>query len=931
MSNIPDFFNYIFFKRYEIVIKFNDDIKFNFFHGYKLYDFLCKAIGFNINRLGKELVIDPVESGRIFYKRGDLYKFGLLKINPPENYSEFLYNRLKKLSRFNSKNDSLWGKYELINITEINESIPEFPENSELLELQFITPLRMLRKKQDQKPHLKYFSKEYFDLGQFNLLLFNRVISFIKNGINPEQLINMLPDLNKFSITDKFLLWCDMFYENTTIGGVIGCIKISGKFTKEYSGLLWLGQLLFAGNNTSHGFGKYRINIPDNLKVNDILPAESFLQKMVKPQVLMNALAKVKSKLAENHVVIDELNAVENSLNNYNSFIRPLMDNSYSPGEIFGYFIDKDNDHAKKRAIAVPRVKDRVLQRAAADILYESIDQFLEDFSFAYRKGLSRKNAAESIERYYKKGYKYFLKVDIEAFFDSVDWDILVKKLKTLFYNDPIVSLLNKWIRQDINFNKRIIQRNAGIIQGMAISPLLANLYLDEFDDMLKDNFKIIRYSDDLVVMCKSKNTAQKAIRQAKEQLEKLKLKFNDDKTVISSLDKGLNYLGYLFIDSEILEKRKRNDYTVTEVDLFRSKAAWLSSLEANSIEEYRAKHPNVYEVYQKESESSVNMRPVYVTGKYKAVISSNFLVISSFSDNDDTVKVPLHTISSVCFLGSPASSLHTVLKMNELNKPVYFLKRNGDIYSSMGMKPDYNLWMKQISLRDDAEFKLKFSKKIVSAKINNSKVLSKRYKWHDNIISEYNNFLYAARKSDSIEQLMGFEGAASKLFFGGMIRSIPEKWNFSGRIKHPPLDPINSMLSFGYTILYKHISSAIFMNGLNPEIGIYHSLKKGHHALASDLIEEFRFLIDSLVMYIVHRNIVKPEDFELTQDDKKYCVMKTEFLKKYVSLIEERLRHEHKIEGFNNTFIGTFYDKAAVIRDIVIGKTNEYKPVLIR
>lgn len=931
MYNYPEFYNQIFFKRFEIEIKFKEDIHFRFFHGYKLYDFLCKAIGFNVNKLGKELVIDPVESGRIYYKRGENYKFGLLKLNPSANYYEFLFNRINKLSRFNAKNDSLWGKYELIKITEIEEQIPTFPETVKKIEFQFITPLRMLRRKNDQKPHLKYFSKGYFDLSQFNLLFSSRIASLSNAKITPDDLKKSLPQNTEYRITGKSLMWCDMYYQSTSIGGVIGNVTVEGTFKKDYLAMLWLGQILFAGNNTSHGFGKYRLNYPDNFKPIEVLPSETFLQKMLKPKVLLDAVYKVKSKLEENNDTLVEINDVENSLNNYKAFIQPLINNQYIPSNINGFLIPKNNDPVKKRAIAVPSVKDRVLQRAAAEVLYNTVDHFLEDFSFAYRKGFSRKNAAETIERYHKKGYKYFLKVDIEAFFDSVDWNILDKKLNTLFYNDPIVLLLDKWIKQDVIYRNKRIKRNAGLIQGMAISPLLANLYLDEFDDMLKDNFKIIRYSDDLVVMCKSKSAALKAVQEAKNQLENLKLKLNDEKTVVSSLSEGLSYLGYLFIDCEILERRKDNEYSVTEVDLFRSKASWLCSVESNEIEEYRPEQPNVYEVYNKNGETNENVKPVYITGKYKAVISSNFLVISSFSDNDDTVKVPLHTISSVCFLGSPASSLHTILKMNELNKPVYFLKRNGEIYSSMGIKPDYNLWMKQIELRNNSEFCIKFAKKIVSAKITNSKVLSKRYKWHNTIIEEYNSYLYALRKTDTIEQIMGFEGVAAKLFFAAMRAAIPSEWNFSGRVKHPPVDPVNAMLSFGYTILYKHISSAIYMNGLNPEIGIYHSLKKGHNALASDLVEEFRFIIDSVVLYIIHRNMVNLNDFEIIGESKNICTMKTDFLKKYVAVIEERLRHQHKLEGFENTFLGSFYDKANLILNIVKGNSQDYKPTLIR
>lgn len=943
MSNIPDYFSKLNFNRYKIEIRLKENLHFRFFHGYKLYDFLCKAIGFNVTRLGEHIIIDPAESGRINYKKGDHYRFGITRFNPPENFHEFLEARLKKLGDFNSKNDSLWGKYELVSITEMFDEVPQFPEFTEKIDLIFTTPLRMLRSDSDKKPGRKFFDCSFFDFRQFCFLLAKRISTLTNDTSLKSAIAENIPSKSEYDFQYRHFMWCDMSYLETTIGGIIGKISIRGNFNKELLALLWAGQTVMAGNNTSHGFGKYRIISPGGLDLKDILPAESFLQKMLRPQILLNSLGVVKGKItsavndqdrgntyylkkAEN-----DLKITENNINNYSAYIEKFSSGLYEPGPLNGFFITKPGSETKKRALAIPSIEDRVLQRAASDTMYDVVEHFLDDFSFAYRKGFSRKTAAEAIKRYYEKGFKYYIKTDISSFFDSVDWKILTDKLETLFYKDPIVALILKWIKQDVTYNKRTVKRSMGLPQGMAISPLLANLFLDEFDRMLQGNFKLIRYSDDLVIMCKSKKAAEDAIENTKKTLEKLRLNLNDEKTMVSNVESGLNYLGYLFIESEVMERRKDHDYGVSAVDMFSSKNSWLSEIETNVIESYNAEAPKVFEVYSNSGAVNEMVRPVYITGQYKAVISSNFLVISSFSESKDTIKVPLNTISSVCFLGSPASSLHTILKLNELNKPVYFLRRNGDIHSASGSKPDYSLWMKQLELRNNTAFTLKFAKKIVSAKITNSKVLSKRYKWHQDIIDEYNTCLYALRKADTIEKIMGFEGAAAKIFFGAMKAAIPVEWKFTGRVKHPPVDPVNAMLSFGYTILYKHISSAIYMNGLNPEIGIYHSLKKGHNALASDLVEEFRFIIDSVVLYMIHRNMVNTSQFDIDEDSKIVCTMKTDFVKKFIAIIEERLRHQHKLEGFENTFLGSFYDKAGIILNIVKGSSEDYKPTLIR
>lgn len=175
----------------------------------------------------------------------------------------------------------------------------------------------------------------------------------------------------------------------------------------------------------------------------------------------------------------------------------------------------------------------------------------LDDCAFAYRKGLSRQSAVRAIEHAWDEGFRYVLDADISAFFDSVDWKRLFVKLHALWPFDPLVDLTKTWVRLPVVFDGRRLERDRGLPQGLPISPALANLFLDELDEaFLGDGFRIVRYADDFVVLCKDVDDAARARDAARSALDAMGLALNEQKTNVSEIDAGFTYLGYLFCRS---------------------------------------------------------------------------------------------------------------------------------------------------------------------------------------------------------------------------------------------------------------------------------------------------------------------------------------------------------------------------------------------
>jgi CRISPR-associated protein Cas1 len=209
--------------------------------------------------------------------------------------------------------------------------------------------------------------------------------------------------------------------------------------------------------------------------------------------------------------------------------------------------------------------------------------------------------------------------------------------------------------------------------------------------------------------------------------------------------------------------------------------------------------------------------------------------------------------------------------------------------------------WAKDASLRQqqyrrslDAAFCLRMAQVIVTGKIRNAVAFCRRQRRltqeGKQRIAAMEALLPKLPMTGSIEQLMGYEGTAAALYYRVFRTFLKADLGFQGRAAHPPTDPVNALLSLGYTLLYNHPYAAINLVGLDPYQGFLHQQKYGHAALASDLVEEWRaIIVDSIVLTVINRREIKPDDFHRT--DHGLHLTKpalTRFVKRYDARVSE-------------------------------------------
>ena len=626
------------------------------------------------------------------------------------------------------------------------------------------------------------------------------------------------------------------------------------------------------------------------------------------------------------------------------------------------------------RLIGLASIEDKIVQTAIKNVIEPLLEKTFSSSSYAYRPGRGhlrcvRRMIAETIS----KGNTWYFRADIDDYFDSIDRGVLFKRLRAVIKDEWVVEMIDLCVSMGhIDSSGQWQDSGKGLPQGAVLSPMLANFYLNPFDQsMTSRSTSYVRYSDDFVILGSTetdiRNFADAAVAYLRDRMTLIL----NEPYAIGCLDGGFDFLGLHFSRngvsitdsklgelSEMLEDVKMENGQLSRVyvkGLEGIRRYYLNALPSSYLQIFEKMMDDVCVRWDKTgaalSQKMITQIRHYVLGndkhskplsnidgsslnKAKAIRSRKLeyrrieaenaeLVISGpgyflgangqnvvIRKNGQPIKVRSNAIRHITIVGPGIGvSSNLVTFCREKGIAIDFFSIDGGHLSSL-LSPSYmtmSLWNRQAELT--LSERRQIARNLILFKLKNQRNLC-RYlnKYHsgkgkenefrtfivkmDTIIAKVKGIILADNYSAI---LMSYEATAAEGYWE-YIRCVVEDSGveFYSRVKQGAKDVVNSMLNFGYSMLYPRIWQAILRHGLNPYSGFIHR-SEGNANLVFDLIELFRCqAVDRVVVSMIN----KGEKCDVGEDGKLRDHTKTSLTRH----ILERLERYETYRGESRT-----------------------------
>jgi len=296
--------------------------------------------------------------------------------------------------------------------------------------------------------------------------------------------------------------------------------------------------------------------------------------------------------------------------------------------------------------------------------------------------------------------------------------------------------------------------------------------------------------------------------------------------------------------------------------------------------------------------------------------------------DGEVLSEIPAFKVERVVVFGNVQITTPALVFLLHNNIETALLSINGKLHGRLVPAENKNIYLRlhQYRAYHDQTFRLELAKELIRSKLTNARRLLQRLAYGRSLdlqkpLDDISRYAEQAQKAESPDSVRGYEGKGTAAYFGGFAKLV-QGFTFQGREKRPAKDPVNSLLSFGYTLLSGEVFAALSAGGLDPYLGFFHEIRYGRASLCFDLCEEFRHLVvDGLVLDLINHRRIQEEDFEEAPDEEG-VLLKPDARKKFLGAFEQKMSGARKgTAGQDTCYRMAIHGQVERMRDAIEGK----------
>lgn len=511
-----------------------------------------------------------------------------------------------------------------------------------------------------------------------------------------------------------------------------------------------------------------------------------------------------------------------------------ILNGTYTPGLV--QETDIISAKGKVRTIAILNAIDRLVLRAIHQVIYPHLSPVFSESSHAYQEGKGVATAVRQAAQYIQEGYRYSVDIDIENYFDNIPHKAVCTVLEKHGVDETTVRLISSFLNCNVVRDFEIKAKEKGLAQGSPLSPLLSNLYLHEVDVYFESNgWRFCRFADDIRLFSENYQVGVEIFQNVKTFLEdNCGLKVNVQKSGVFPALARI-YLGYQFVplpDGRIESKKQTRD---VRAQLFRWKASALEKVG----EDYHIIADGV------------------LTKKDYSIL---------FENEEKKMILPVAGTESLSLYSDISFGCNFFQFISTQGIKVNFFDKHGEYLGAFVPKrlsASASLGLEQGLVYKDPQERLALAKRFALAAAHNIRENLRYYTRHSassllrKTIGKISELMDEEEQADEWQQLLLLEARIRESYYECFNDILPaDDFTFTKRSRQPPLDPINSLISFGNTLLYRHVAKEIYKSRLDIRIGFLHSTTRRYESLNLDVSEVFRpVIVERVIFSLVNRH----------------------------------------------------------------------------